>query len=696
MGLDSMPTTLALTEPSSNQQLQPRLVRYSQYNPMDLLNVAGRMEMHHWRQSRQPMERFQTETLPPKSAKSIPVTHYKLLSPIRCPRFVSSKNVAYIAEAAAKIMEASPRAVNNTIRVPSIVSPSVPMRIRDLKQKMEAAHRVSRPGSSSEPGKSLKAQHRDNSNSGSSSAGSSSFRRPPKASPEMDKGKSVQQRPGGSTTRSNNNRIKPKEKNEIKSQPNIQTSVHKKPIENRSNVLRQNNQKQNNSLSRMTTSTSKQGDIAITQLSNGSSGSSRTVTTVSMNSEKEKRKASPHKKQDINVDPSNRRASASRLSNKDSRAIECKVAVNESMKSMVNGKNSMDVVSFTFTSPMVRNNISKSSSSSDGLTRNSIGLNMIGGDELGVLLERKLRELTDKVESSTGLLKPAPLVNVMSAATSSAAEQKVSELSLDKVELHKAEGEWYSEENLLLHSHHERKVCFLYHQSEAAEEHSCSSSYIENGKVLESEPPNYTEWILDQTCSDSQGSDQQCSSSVQAPTTFNSASTNRTLTDEGLKTELSDSATSSISMMLANHLPNTTSPILPGATTKLNKYPSNWELDYVIHILYIAEMNLEDLALSCSPSKILSPNLFEHEESKFGRDSDELSLKINRKVMFDCIGEFLDYKCRKRSWDEHQGVLLERKGCLAKELHKEVLGWKSMGDMMVDDLVDRDMSCGDR
>ncbi|CAI0551670.1 unnamed protein product [Linum tenue] len=322
---------------------------------------------------------------------------------------------------------------------------------------------------------------------------------------------------------------------------------------------------------------------------------------------------------------------------------------------------------------MMRNNISKSSSSSGGLTRNSIGLNMIGGDELGVLLERKLRELTDKVESSTGLLKPAPLVNVMSGATSSAAKQKVYELSLDKVELHKAEGEWYSEENLPLHSHHECK----YQQSEEAEEHSCISSYIESGKVLEYEPPNYTEWIPDQTCSDSQSSDQQCSSSVQAPTTFNSASTNRTQTDEGLEIELSDSSTSSISMMLANHL------------------PSNWELDYVIHILDTAEMNLEDLALSCSPSKILSPNLFEHKESKFGRDSDELSSKINRKVMFDCIGEFLDYKCRQRSWGELQGVLLERKGCLAKELHKEVLGWKSMGDMMVDELVDRDMSCGD-
>ncbi|CAI0551669.1 unnamed protein product [Linum tenue] len=330
MGSDSMPSTLALTEPSSNQQLQPRLVRYSQYNPMDLLNVAGRMEMHHWRQSTQPIERFQTENLPPRSAKSIPPTHYKLLSPIRCPGFVSSKNVAYIAEASAKIMEASPRAVNNTIRVPSIGSPSVPMRIRDLKQKMEAAHRVSRPGTSSAPGKSLKAQHRDKSNTGSSSVGSSSFRRPPKASPEMDKGKSVQQRAGGSTTRSNNNRIKPKEKNEIKSQPSMQTSVHKKPIENRSNVLRQNNQKQNNSLSGRTTSTSKQGDIAITRLSSGSSGSSRTVSTVSMNSEKEKRNTSPHKKQAINVDPpSNIRASASRLSNKDSRAIECKVAVDE-------------------------------------------------------------------------------------------------------------------------------------------------------------------------------------------------------------------------------------------------------------------------------------------------------------------------------------------------------------------------------
>ncbi|CAI0459685.1 unnamed protein product [Linum tenue] len=689
MGLDSMPTTSALTEPSSNQQLQPRIVRNSQYSPMDFLSVSGRMEMHHWRESRQPIERFQTETLPPRSAKSIPVTHHRLLSPIKCPGFISSKDVASIAEAAAKIMEASPRAVNNTTRVPSIGSPSVPMRIRDLKQKMEAAHRVSKPGTSSELGRNLKGQRRDESNSGSSLAGSSSFRKPPKASPEIarTKGKLVQQRPDGSSTRSNNSRIKPKEKNEMKSQQSMQRSVHKKAIENRSNVLKQNNQKQNNTLSRKGTSTSKQGGIAAGRASSGSSGSNRTVSTVSMNSEKEKRKAFSQKKQTINGDPpSNSGASATRLYNKDSRAINCKIAADECMKNTGNEKNSLDVVSFTFTSPMVRNNMSRSSLSSDGSTRNNIGLSMIGGDELGVLLERKLRELTDKMES--GSLKSAPSVNVM-GDTSSAAEQNVSELSLDKVELHKADGEWLSEEKLPLNSHPERQ----YQQSEETEEHSCSSSYIERGKELGSQPPSYTEWIPDQSCSDSQGSDQLCSSSAQAPTTLNSASTNRTLDDEELETELTDSATSSIS--IASHPRHTTSLILPATTTKHNNDPSNWELDYVSHILYSAEMNLEDLALSCSPSKIISPNLFEHEESNSSRSHDELSSKLNRKVMFDCVGEFLDYKCRQRSWGELRGVLLERKGWLAKELHKEILGWKTMGDMMVDELVDGDMSCGD-
>ncbi|PIN08830.1 hypothetical protein CDL12_18587 [Handroanthus impetiginosus] len=112
-------------------------------NPLDL-----RLQKVHNR----PLERFQTEVLPPKSAKPISVTHHRLLSPIKSPGFVPPKNAAYIIEAAAKIIEQSPRATAKA-NFPSVGSSSVPFRVRDLKEKMEAAQRSSRHANESQKAK---------------------------------------------------------------------------------------------------------------------------------------------------------------------------------------------------------------------------------------------------------------------------------------------------------------------------------------------------------------------------------------------------------------------------------------------------------------------------------------------------------------------------------------------------------------
>ncbi|KAF3581599.1 hypothetical protein DY000_02032314 [Brassica cretica] len=86
------------------------------------------------------IERFQTETIPPRTAKPISVTHSKLLSPIRNPGFVPSRNPACVMEAASRMIEPSPRMMARTRVVPSSDSSSpVPLRIRDLKEKLEAA-----------------------------------------------------------------------------------------------------------------------------------------------------------------------------------------------------------------------------------------------------------------------------------------------------------------------------------------------------------------------------------------------------------------------------------------------------------------------------------------------------------------------------------------------------------------------------
>ncbi|KAF1857823.1 hypothetical protein Lal_00041311, partial [Lupinus albus] len=90
-----------------------------------------------------PIEKFQTEVLPPKSAKSIPVTHHKLLSPMKCPGFVPSNNAAYIMEAAARIIEPGLKLLQRLkqhlfiTKGPLIGSSSKTSRARDLREKRE-------------------------------------------------------------------------------------------------------------------------------------------------------------------------------------------------------------------------------------------------------------------------------------------------------------------------------------------------------------------------------------------------------------------------------------------------------------------------------------------------------------------------------------------------------------------------------
>ncbi|WZZ36828.1 hypothetical protein YC2023_020229 [Brassica napus] len=92
-----------------------------------------------------PVERFQSETFPPRSAKPISVAKNRLLSPIRSPGlFVPSRNPVYVMEAASRMIEPSPRMVTRTRFSSPSDSPSlVPMRIRDLREKLKAAKKVS-------------------------------------------------------------------------------------------------------------------------------------------------------------------------------------------------------------------------------------------------------------------------------------------------------------------------------------------------------------------------------------------------------------------------------------------------------------------------------------------------------------------------------------------------------------------------
>lgn len=125
---------------------------------------------------------------------------------------------------------------------------------------------------------------------------------------------------------------------------------------------------------------------------------------------------------------------------------------------------------------------------------------------------------------------------------------------------------------------------------------------------------------------------------------------------------------------------------------------SNRELEYVKDILNSAELTLEDFALG-QISEVAAPNLFDPLEilgNGTERNGEEC-FKLGRKVLFDCVSECLDLRSRKilvgscKSWSKWV-TLSGRKLWLAEDVYGEILGWKSMEDLMLDEIVDKDMS----
>lgn len=152
MGLDSLPKS-SMPEPYStpifsSSSLRDAYLTKNRENPQESrlqgLYNWNEMELNYPRVTHKPIEKFQTETLPPKSAKSIPITHHKLLSPIKSANFIPPKDAAHIMEAAARIIEPGQSHLSKKTKLPPVGASSVPLRVRGLKEKAEAAQKPSK------------------------------------------------------------------------------------------------------------------------------------------------------------------------------------------------------------------------------------------------------------------------------------------------------------------------------------------------------------------------------------------------------------------------------------------------------------------------------------------------------------------------------------------------------------------------
>ncbi|KAK8633562.1 hypothetical protein V6N13_014407 [Hibiscus sabdariffa] len=773
MGLDTLPTQNVSDSSSipysgscslrvSHFESTPSL--WNEYQPTHYTNISNKLdrsssnplEPRFLKVQNQPIERFQTEILPPKSAKPIPITHHKLLSPIRSPAFIPTKNAAYIMEAAARIIEASPRATSKS-KVPSFGSSSVPLKMRNLREKIEAAHKVSRPRRADEPSESmvkpLKVQHKDKNHSKSdytptfritkdSEKGNSNSSR--------NKGKSVSlaeqarvnvQRKEGSSSSVNGSVVNQKERNDAKrkqfptSQTDLQRTVEKRASANRTNsVLRQNNQKQNctsnrdNSTSKISTS-DQQGRN--TRSINGTSGHHRTINarktiSVATDTAKElpmsRRKNLPRKKCPVNEDhPSGQTIPDILSTNGSERSIKCNVTTDGHLNQDADvKKTSMDVVSFTFTSPLTRSmpDISSTSQVAEKSCSSSFytdpsgdndmlflkssafpspGFNLIGGDALSAILEKKLQELTCRIESSncniimegnsaspTSSLQNSVPSSGMGTATSTAHHRRFP-VDLDKDITCSSVDFVGSSDNLGLDWG--RK----WQQSKEIEEQNAGTSSSETGIEVDNQYPSPLSTlepaITSDGCSGSRNGTRPFFS-VQDQELLNWTSESESLTEFSM--ELSDSASSKPAGERNRKLLTTT------LNSRDYKQSTNWEIDFVKMVLKDSELLFLEYALG-QTEKVITLKAFNQLEQLTGTERNGEDYKLEQKLLLDCVSECVEWRYRQVLVGSCKGCVkwekkMQNRGWLAEVVNKEISDWKSMGDTMVDDLVDKDMS----
>ncbi|XP_076927954.1 uncharacterized protein LOC143591710 [Bidens hawaiensis] len=557
------------------------------------------------------------------------ITHHKMLSPIKkSPGFILSKNAAFIMEEASKIIEQSPQSIC-TGRLPSSRSTSVPLRIRDLKEKMEAAHRTSRLPEPSPRPKTCPSEIVVLKNKNKS------------ATP----GKTSIQKFKGSTSRNSRSTMKQKEHDvkSVSAQLDKEQRSTPKRVQSRSGktpeVLKPNNQKQN---------TASRKDHTNSKPRVPYQHGRKTTSTSSCKEVKKSRKAvenSPPKPRLVTSESvsTTKNISGKRQTNGDAtrsvvikdkeRSVKCNITIDG--PSNWDRNSGMDVVSFTFTSPIKKPEIDSEASGQPAVKSRSLFQEdkeiapVIDSDALSVLLEQKLKELSSLVEDKIIVQHDSDvsLVDQMMDARMDSQGVEVTDRS-----------ENY--ESGIKHEHQH--------------EHACTSASPEPS-------------LSNDSCITSNSTTTLTSN---GNTQYMSATRNMELFAEEL--ELLD---------LANFM---------------SKWSAQRELEYIKEILNHAELVLDDLDFD--PTQVISVDLCDQLESQH-KCIGPLS-KQQRKTLFDCVRVCLeDMHARglSGSYDEWSkwSTVFEKKGLLADEIQKQIRGWRSMEELMVDEVVDRDMSSGD-
>ncbi|XP_074282348.1 uncharacterized protein LOC141606894 [Silene latifolia] len=821
MGLDSMPTSnIGDSYPNSfsdTQSLQDAPYRGRNldfYHDQQVMHSSHQFDkVESARPPRvpiRPIEKFQSEILPPKSAKTIPITHHKLLSPIKRSMFVPSRDAAHVMEAAAKIIEPGPQATPRA-KISSPGTSSVPFKVREMREKLKASQRpghINRQVESnaarclreqpninrqveSNAAKCLREQppninrqvdsnaanclreqpninrqvesnaakclrEQPNINSQVESNAAKCLREQPNINSQVESNaaKCLREQPmnksWNGTVEANDSSLSVKGKSKsvslaIQAKVNVQkregltsssrslaseepddakstqsfrnqtssskSSNRKSLTQNNSSVLRTNNQKQNCPSNRdkpvsKTLTASSIGKKSVTEDAFRDKGAPRTSSRKSSLHARDGDKGTPYsgsrnvprKKRSIdgslnlnkNQVTDNVFAGKHDNPNKSSLSAEKHFTWIEESR-----RKGMDVVSFTFTAPMTRSlhvaeplrqltekrsdlfndDRSKTLMNSDITRLSSPGFNGIRGDALSVLLEQKLKELASNLGSPHSFVKSDTSVeSAHRAVFSPGSVESVIGKAREKAAQHELESQSI------------RRI-FNFQAGEAVEDY-CNNTESKQWNCQLPSPDSILESsTLTESCYSSESLTSCCTeerkpcSSVLATEGVGSSAVQK-FRPVGNDMETSDSASSTSFQIIA-------AKDLMKATT--------WELEYVKNILCNLELMFKDYVTGRT-REILNPCLFDQMEKRRGGLPMKFNeLKLERRVLFDCVGECLDLKCQLfvecgfKTWTK--GVMnLRRNERVAQEIYKEIEGWRSLGNSNVDELVDKDMS----
>ncbi|KAI4310929.1 hypothetical protein MLD38_035872 [Melastoma candidum] len=747
MGLDSLPSSSVTDQTStSSDGFHPNKVSHDRlsdkYDSIDYLSSSRQLpgfpstvvEEKTKRLPNRPIDRFQTEVLPPKSAKPISASHHKLFSPIRSPGIFPTKNPEYIIEAAAKILEANPRVTAS--RVTSSVSVSVPLRIQDLKAKLEAAYEVSKIQTPHEPNSRRNVERKplDKDCCGSEDprdsqsavplrkANLDGVRYKDKSPTNAKQAKAGVKRREERSQTAPRNVSKSREHNEGNSNriPRRQPGLHrasqrKDSVNNRATVLQQNNQKQNITTGPFSTFKGSESNLQLVRAH--SANGYKTVNKTNVKHGNNNMKKPPNSRNSYSLSRANQvslNKGSSAMDSQRMRTVATNILVSNDVVSrgMNDNKRGMDVISFTFNSPIKKfsrdllsdgqdclgaaSNVDNPKPSLRGSTSSSSSQSVINGNSLSILLEQKLSELTNRIEppdfetqapesscSSTQCLEETVPSSVGSRGPSADHEKGIQEVSDNirsfvcrSVEAVSSDQEQMPNADRSRNMGGNRTTAASSAMGKEVDFQQPSPVSILETSFESGSPDGISTNDDSRDCSSSSPQDQDmfkwlCAKEFPTP-------------DD--QSEFSNSTRSSFSMELDSKLARSCS--------MCSDISGNWELAYIGDIISnIGPIVTEILLVPRKESE--HPTRFEELEdwvNGMGKYRDKP--KDRRKILFDCATECVESRCRHaftgtdRSWRECTGML-ERERRLADEVYGEIT---STGEARVDELLDSDMT----